>query len=116
MNPQNLLRQYTYRDEYSYDGLPAFDKSPAMLLDHVEHCIEMLRIDLMCFSDETPYPIEIDAGGKEVVRTDTLHRCRKFEKLMDWADIHVVEPYNATMELVKHADEHFEKPSAHHGG
>ena len=37
---QNFVRQYTYRDQDNYDGLPAFDKSPAMLLDHVEHCIE----------------------------------------------------------------------------
>ncbi|KIM96589.1 hypothetical protein OIDMADRAFT_63637, partial [Oidiodendron maius Zn] len=80
----NLVRQYTYRDEYNYDNLPAFDQSPAMLLDHVEHCIEMLRIDLMCFADETPYMISIDNYGEEVVHINSLHRCRKFDRLIDW--------------------------------
>jgi hypothetical protein len=80
-----------------------------MLLDHVEHCIEMIRIDLMCFSDETPYLIRINSNGDEVVHPDSLHRCRKFEKLIDWAEDHIVEPYNATLELIKHVDAHYEK-------
>lgn len=79
-----------------------------MLLDHVEHCIEMIRIDLMCFSDETPYLIIIENNGNEAVQANALHRCRKFEKLIAWAEKHVVEPYNATMELLKHADRHWE--------
>jgi hypothetical protein len=69
----------------------------------------MLRIDLMCFSDETPYLIQVDGNGEEEVCTSTLHRCRKFDKLIDWAEDHIVEPYNATLELKKHADEHYEK-------
>jgi hypothetical protein len=106
------VRQYTHRDQYDYHGLPAFDKSPAMLLDHVEHCIEMLRIDLMCFSDETPYLIRREDNGDEVVQADSMHRCRKFENLIDWAEKHVVEPYNTTLELVKHKNAHWENNSS----
>jgi len=80
-----------------------------MLLDHVEHCIEMLRVDLMCYSDETPYLIRVEENRDEVVDLNSYHRCRKFEKLIAWANDHIVEPYNATEELMKHADEHFEK-------
>lgn len=109
MISQNLVRQYTYRDQYNYDHLPAFDQSPHMLLDHVEHCIEMMRIDLMCYSDETPYLIKFDDVGDEVVETNSFHRCRNFEKLIDWANSHILEPYNATEELMKHADTHYEK-------
>lgn len=63
----------------------------------------------MCFSDETPYLVQVDENGEEVVWTNTFHRCRKFEKLIEWAEEHIVEPYNATLELIKHADEHYEK-------
>lgn len=80
-----------------------------MVLDHIEHCIEYLRINLMCFSDETPYLIQVDETGNEVIYADSLHRCRNFEKLIEWAKEHVVEPYNATLELKKHADTHYEK-------
>ncbi len=66
----------------------------------------------MCFSDETPYLIRVDEGGEEVVEMSSLHRCRKFEKLMDWADNHIAEPYNATVELIKHADQHYEKETS----
>ncbi|KAH8807267.1 hypothetical protein F5884DRAFT_880153 [Xylogone sp. PMI_703] len=108
----NLVRQYTYRDHYNYNDLPAFDQGPAMLLDHVEHCIEMLRIVLMCASDETPYLIESNRNGDEVVYPNSQRRCRNFQKLIDWAEEHVVEPYNATQELRKHADTHYEKNSS----
>jgi hypothetical protein len=72
----------------------------------------MLRIDLMCFSDETPYLIEIDSNGEQVVHANSLHRCRKFDKLISWAEDYIVEPYNATLELLKHADTHYEKNSS----
>ena len=112
---QNLIRQYTYRDVYDYSALPAWDKSPAKLLSHIEHCIEMLRVDIMCIADDTPYLVEIRSNSEEIPRHDAfIHRCRNFEKLIDWANEHVVEPYNATQELIKHKDEHFDQNNTAH--
>ncbi|GAM38565.1 hypothetical protein TCE0_033f09385 [Talaromyces pinophilus] len=108
MHCLNLVRQYTYRDQYVYSSQPAFDKSPEKLLSHIEHCIEMLRIDLMCFADDTPYLIKVEESGHESVEATTKHRCRNFEALIDWAKAYVVEPYNATAELIKHKDEHYD--------
>lgn len=63
----------------------------------------------MCWSDETPYPIELNEEEEEVANPSAMRRCRNFQSLIDWAEDHIVEPYNATVELAKHADEHFEK-------
>lgn len=76
-----------------------------MLLDHVEHCIEALRIVLMCYADTTPYLIEQKNDRESIVRSDALYRCRKWDKLTEWADKHIVQPYNASEERIKHMTE-----------
>jgi hypothetical protein len=85
--------------------VPAFDKTAEKLLDHVEHCIEALRIVLMCHADTTPYLIEEDNDGQSIIRSDALYRCRKWNKLTEWAGKHIVQPYNATEERIKHMAE-----------
>lgn len=84
-----------------------------MFYDHVDHCIEVLRINLMCTVDVTPYLIEVRDGQIDVVRTDGLYHCRNFNKLVEWAEENIVHPYNITQERIR-AIEEVKKQSVHH--
>ncbi|KAF2660930.1 hypothetical protein K491DRAFT_774261 [Lophiostoma macrostomum CBS 122681] len=82
----NLLRMYTHFDYYK-DIEPAFTDPPDVLRYHIDHCLEMLRTNIMCAADtgiitfnwveghETPFP-----------DFSTWHRCRKVDKVLGWAD------------------------------
>lgn len=61
-----------------------------MLRTHVDHCIETLRIAITCVGDTTPLLIATDPNAPDGGSPDmeTLHRCRKFDHLMNWLDIH----------------------------
>jgi hypothetical protein len=99
------VRQYTYRDEYDYSENPAFLRQPDVFYNHVDHCIETIRINIMCNVDVTPYLIEERDDGEAVVRTDGLYHCRKFDKLVQWADEKIVHPYNLTAERIRAIEE-----------
>ncbi|KAB8276944.1 hypothetical protein BDV30DRAFT_235187 [Aspergillus minisclerotigenes] len=75
----DLVRQYTYRDEYDYSLNPAFLRQPSVFYNHVDHCIETLRINIMCTADVTP----------------------RFDKLVQWAEERIVHPYNVTAERIR---------------
>lgn len=108
------MRQYTYRDEYDYSDNPAFLRQPDVFYNHVDHCIETIRINLMCNVDVTPYLIEERGDGENVVRTDGLYHCRKFDKLVEWAEEKIVRPYNVTAERLRAIEE--VKIQGSHGG
>lgn len=89
---QNLIRQYTYREYYNRpENRPlGFTDSEAVIRAHIDHCIEMLRQALMCHGDVgiitynwvKPWGIYPDFS--------TNHKCRKFEKIVEWADRHAL--------------------------
>lgn len=71
--------------DYSDDSEWAL--GPDVLREHVDHCIETLRIALMCFGDTTPvlfYENAFSTSGSSDF--ETLHRCKKWETLVDWVD------------------------------
>ena len=96
--PQNLIRQYTWRDHY--DAHPELVEKPSdLVLDteeglrtHVDHCVETLRLTLMCHGDTTPYVYEKmredDILGK--ADFDAHHKCRKFDKLVEFFETNAV--------------------------
>lgn len=53
---------------------------------HVDHCIESLRLSLMCYGDVTPVLIEVAPDAPLGRRADfnVHHKCRNFEKLTEW--------------------------------
>lgn len=55
---------------------------------HVDHCIETVRIALMCFADITPVLVREDPVSPLGSRADfnTHHKCRNFEKIEQWID------------------------------
>ncbi|EFQ24894.1 hypothetical protein CGRA01v4_06855 [Colletotrichum graminicola] len=83
----NMVRMYTWLQAGKYDKPPlglAFD--PLKNRIHVDHCIEALRISLMCFADVTPLFVRL--GGPLGKRADfeTHHKCRNFTKIEQWMD------------------------------
>ncbi|KAJ0357180.1 hypothetical protein COL154_010382 [Colletotrichum chrysophilum] len=70
-----------------YDKIPVgLSNDPLKNRIHVDHCLEALRISLMCFADVTPLMVRI--GGPAGARADfnTHHKCRNFDKISDWID------------------------------
>ncbi|KAJ6149819.1 Protein of unknown function DUF3328 [Penicillium samsonianum] len=87
----NLIRQYTYLDSYEVPP-EGFQRSPEMSRIHVDHCIETLRIHLMCAGDVTPVLVRLDESKPLGAEADfsTHHKCRRFNKLTEWMEMHAV--------------------------
>ena len=85
---QNLLRQHTYRLEYNYSGLISFSGTEKQVMEHANRCIETLRKTLMCSGDTTPYLIMLtpERPGGESPDFNTLHGCRKMDKITRWSE------------------------------
>ncbi|KAM3086891.1 hypothetical protein ACMFMG_001011 [Clarireedia jacksonii] len=111
----NLIRQYTYKDDWDYTNASSWQGGPEMVRWHVDHCIETLRMNLMCTADVTPYLIWNDPEGfnGESPSFNTLHKCRKWEPIVDWVKEHVV--FNGTaLEMAEEEDK--AKGMAGHSG
>ncbi|KAI1349996.1 hypothetical protein F5Y01DRAFT_316149 [Xylaria sp. FL0043] len=80
----NRLRQAMYPDYYIH----TFDKpNDPSRLDHINHCINHIRQSLQCHADLTPMEWQLE-GSKVILKTDTPHTCRDFEKIHAWARSH----------------------------
>lgn len=55
----------------------------------------------MCAMDVTPYLIEEHGNGENMVRTDALYYCRKFDKMVERAEEIIIHPYSKTAERLK---------------
>lgn len=101
----NRLRQYTwlqsgnYRPEVindtQYEDIPVipndFRTSTIANRLHADHCIETLRLALMCHGDITPVLVHIEPDAPLGERADfsAHHKCRDFGKLRKWMDDNV---------------------------
>lgn len=86
----NLIRQYTWKDYY--DLHPDEVQKPTDisrdtetgLRVHVDHCIETLRLSLMCHGDVTPFLIvKRDENDFGVADFNNHHKCRKFDTIVE---------------------------------
>ncbi|KAJ6597464.1 hypothetical protein DFH09DRAFT_1131916 [Mycena vulgaris] len=86
----NMLRKVTYKDHYpEVQNLEL--KRPEFFRNHLDHCIEIIRQNLMCAGDvgvitydwvkgwETPFP-----------DLNTWHQCRNFDRILEWSHNHQV--------------------------
>ncbi|KAI0468331.1 hypothetical protein F4859DRAFT_491262 [Xylaria cf. heliscus] len=95
----NQIRQYTWKDYYathmaewiSEDNHGIVDLNvtdPTNMGDrmHVDHCIEALRLQLMCNADLTPLLIEVDDSNDFGQKADfnVHHKCRNWDKVTEW--------------------------------
>nr|A0A142I736.1 RecName: Full=UstYa family oxidase phomYc'; AltName: Full=Phomopsin biosynthesis cluster protein Yc'a [Diaporthe leptostromiformis]AMR44288.1 DUF3328 protein [Diaporthe leptostromiformis] len=89
----NLVRQYTYRDDYDYSNVTAFRAPQELVRGHIDHCIETIRKSIMCASDVTPVVFQLDDSRKSGFKSDFNMRrtCRNFDKIQDWAVANAVQ-------------------------
>ncbi|KAL7954196.1 hypothetical protein V8C34DRAFT_320191 [Trichoderma compactum] len=66
----NLVRQYTYRNEYDYSDIHAFNNPHIDIMDHVEHCLEMLRVKIMCDADLSICPVTNDTRDDRTIHVE----------------------------------------------
>ncbi|KAI1122538.1 hypothetical protein F5Y10DRAFT_253864 [Nemania abortiva] len=101
----NQIRQYTWKDYYATHmadwiaqdnhgivDLNVTDKNSVGDRMHVDHCIEALRLQIMCYADLTPLLIE-DADNSLGQKADfnVHHKCRNWQKVTEWQDAHSIE-------------------------
>ncbi|TRX91266.1 hypothetical protein FHL15_007871 [Xylaria flabelliformis] len=102
----NLVRQYTWKDYYathmgkwiSEEGHGIVDLNvtdPVNIVDrmHADHCIEALRLQLMCNADLTPLLIELDDSNGFGQKADfnVHHKCRNWDKVTEWQYANSIE-------------------------
>ncbi|KAI3340705.1 hypothetical protein F4824DRAFT_517160 [Ustulina deusta] len=88
----NLIRQYTWRDWY-YRHPDIVRMSGDMLASdvearmHTDHCIEALRLSIMCNGDTTPSitVLNPNAPRGEMADFSPHKKCRKFDKIQEWS-------------------------------
>ena len=97
----NLLRQHTYRDEYNYSYLEAFQGPEETIMARVDGCVQRLREVLMCIGDATPYLIMLTPQKKQKESPDfnTLHYCRDFDRVLEWAHEYAISSETALPNL-----------------
>ncbi|KAF2439302.1 hypothetical protein P171DRAFT_370123, partial [Karstenula rhodostoma CBS 690.94] len=84
------LRMWSYKDHYmARDGaLPEHfhGLSDNLIRTHLDHCIDVLRQDMMCHVDVTPYFIVYDetAPVGETFDFSPHQKCRNFDKIRQW--------------------------------
>lgn len=95
----NLIRQAVYKDYYSREevgGDIAEADGQEDVNGHVDHCIETLRLNLMCSSDigvftfhDFPDLVEDGIEG-DWPDFETQHVCRNFEAIRKWTNANAV--------------------------
>ncbi|GAM87534.1 hypothetical protein ANO11243_055600 [Dothideomycetidae sp. 11243] len=87
---QNMLRQnlVIYSDSYMHDMHFDDTRGPhsAPLLTVLDHCVDSLRLSLMCEADMTLAPM-VWSNEKERMIPDfeIEHTCRDYDALKEWA-------------------------------
>jgi len=83
----NTIRKYTYLDYYGTVDTALADASPLVFKTHPEHCIEMIRQQLMCTADVGMITYEwVRDFSEPYPDFNTKHQCRNFEKILAWAN------------------------------
>jgi hypothetical protein len=83
----NLLRMSTYPDYYTKLWWSDTNDEPAKVRAHLDHCIEILRMNLMCMADVNVFTFQ-PVEGKDGYWPDyeSEHVCRNFEHVKEWAN------------------------------
>lgn len=69
------------------------------IMDHVEHCLEMLRVKIMCDADLSIYPVSRDTSDDRTIHIEGQNKvCPNIERLVKWADDHITVPFHKETE------------------
>ncbi len=103
---QNVIRQYTwplklYNESWGDLYPVVHGENPVLARMHVDHCIETLRLCIMCYSDITPVmTFKVDDAFDRDPDFNVHHKCRDFDKIVARVqkDNHdIPDPPSATM-------------------
>ncbi|KAG1852833.1 hypothetical protein DFJ58DRAFT_399084 [Suillus subalutaceus] len=105
----NLLRKASWLEYYEPTDI-SFQNTPEIVRLHLDHCIEMIRQNIMCNADVTMITwYWVQGHAVSYPNFNTRHRCRNYEKIMDWSvehAIHIDESevtrFEDTVDLPKH--------------
>lgn len=92
----NLLRMSTYPDHYKTISWSDTNDAPEKVREHLDHCIEILRINLMCLADVNVFTFHpTSEPGKQGMGGywpdyESEHVCRNFDHIKDWARANAV--------------------------
>ncbi|KAG1718418.1 uncharacterized protein EDB91DRAFT_1297460, partial [Suillus paluster] len=76
----NLLRKATWFEYYGPIE-PSFQNPPEILRMHLDHCIEMMRQNIMCNADVTMITWDWVEGHKSPYPNfNTRHQCRNLKR------------------------------------
>ncbi|KAK8069604.1 hypothetical protein PG994_006220 [Apiospora phragmitis] len=86
----NMLRMATYPEQYTNHTLFS-DHSEDIVRAHLDHCVEILRMQLQCTAEMTPILTE-DIPGHEFPALDfnVIHKCKNFQDLVAWTKENVL--------------------------
>ncbi|KAF8813235.1 hypothetical protein BYT27DRAFT_7335163 [Phlegmacium glaucopus] len=87
----NMLRKYTYHEYYEKFDPSFTDAKPEVFRMHLDHCVEIIRQNLMCSADVGMITYEW-VRGFSVPYPDfnTRHQCRNLEKILAWGNQNAV--------------------------
>ncbi|OAL47548.1 hypothetical protein IQ07DRAFT_120404 [Pyrenochaeta sp. DS3sAY3a] len=89
----NLLRMATYPAYYEKIWWSDTNDKPERVRAHLDHCIEILRMNLMCLSDINVFTFHSRPGVEGAWPDyESHHVCRNFEQVKQWANEHAM-PY-----------------------
>ncbi len=84
----NMLRKLVYPEKFPIDLTSSSPEAEDAVYHH-EHCYEQLRQSLQCSSDVSTITWEWSPkNGKMMGNLQTVHTCRNFDKIRDWAKEH----------------------------
>ncbi|KAF9219965.1 hypothetical protein BS17DRAFT_810874 [Gyrodon lividus] len=81
----DMLRKATYREHYeSFD--PLFQGDKDALMNHLDMCVDIIRQAMMCYPDLVMVSYYwVHAQPFPFGDSNTIHRCKNFEKILEWA-------------------------------
>ncbi|KAG1728438.1 hypothetical protein EDB19DRAFT_1746780 [Suillus lakei] len=86
----NLLRKASWLEYYgSIDT--SFRNTPEVVRQHLDHCLEMTRQNIMCNADVTIITWDwVQGYTAPYPNFNTRHQCRNIEKILDWNIEHAI--------------------------
>ncbi|KAG2361938.1 hypothetical protein BDR07DRAFT_1408130 [Suillus spraguei] len=86
----NFLRKASWPEYYGPKDI-SFQDTPEVVRMHLDHCIEMIRQNIMCNADVTMITWDwVERHKFAYPNFNTRHQCRNYEKILDWAVEHAV--------------------------
>ncbi|KAF2650826.1 hypothetical protein K491DRAFT_608121 [Lophiostoma macrostomum CBS 122681] len=83
----NMLRLATYPDYHPEVVISDMNEMSETGRAHLDHCIEILRMNLMCLSDVNVFTFHNVPGVKDASPDyESHHVCRNFDQLKQWAN------------------------------